>query len=234
MLLLYWAISSFEFWPVYFSVLLFLNSLFCFFFFLIRKKYDLEAEFFFTKRIPAKIVIPMKSSLIMPVMNFFIMMLVIFGFLSLGFTWKIWVLSLIVCLILLLFFEHPHVWFKDSFDIKEKLKQQNQEKMLDGVFSYPSTFYGAIYHHSQDGDQEIVWSEILKIDVILEDYLTWQEISMFILLEDKMIKITESESGYRKFIDQLSQNIPMEKYWFYILMNPQLGEIVSIYQKNGE
>ncbi|MFW1815388.1 hypothetical protein ACG9X6_12135 [Acinetobacter guillouiae] len=226
------ALSHFQLWQSQ-DVLLLIFAIFilCVNYF-IKINNGIIDSFLKEKKLPISIQIPVNKSSFIRIPDFIGFLLWLFALFSVILTWKIWLFCFLVSLAGLLFIEHPHVWFKDSFDWDERIKQvKNQhETWIDGLFNYSPNMDSFTFYN---GNQTFTvrWSEIEKVDAVMIDQLSYQEVRLFILTKQRILIIDESMAGYPKFVATLSKHLVLiNEYWLFMLMEMPIGTIVPIFQ----
>lgn len=200
-----------------------------------RYRFEFE-DSFFTKKVPAKIRLPIPEALIYKIESWFTVILFILGIISIPVTWVLWLccLSLSVCWIS--FFHHPHVWAKDSFDVMYRIKHQDKYRKddEDGCFNYPISLDGFeyFYRHQNKDKLTVLWRDILSVDATIVDLGTYSEIRLFILTNSEILKIEESTSGYLKFFEKLQDHLEnFDSMKMLIYMSGQFSETINVYKK---
>lgn len=201
----------------------------------IRGKVGFEEECF-TKRLPAKIRLPISEITIYRTEYWLGFIFFIVGILSIPVTWIFWLMSLLLSICWTAFFHHPHVWAKDSFDLKDRINHPDTYKKdyEDGCFNYPTYLDGFEYFNQleNNGKITVLWSEILSVDATMVDYGVYSEIRLFILTTDAILQIEESTSGYLKFFEELQEHLEnFNSMKMLIYMSGQFSETINLYKK---
>ena len=230
---LYFGFSHFKIWEIHFTYIVMFAVLILWFTTVLKKNNKVVDSFLYAKKCPAKLKIPVTKHSFTVVPNFIGLMLCIFAMLSVVITWQIWLGCFLISLLWLFFVEHPHIWFKNSFDWEERVHQikNNEVVLVDGLFSYPEYLDGFIYQFENE-ELSVLWSEINKMNAIMLDVFTHQEVRLFVLTQHKIFSIDESTLGYEKFVQTLSENLTgLNEYWLFLLMEIPLGKPVLIFDR---
>lgn len=228
------ALSDFQLWQYHDLILLILAVLILVIHYFIKIKHGVIDTFLEEKRLPMKIYIPINKASFIRIPDFIGFVLWLFALFSVMLHWNIWLLCFSISLIGLLLIEHPHVWFKDSFDWNqriEKIKNQH-ETCIDGLFRY-SAHTDSFTFYNENQVYTVKWTDIQRIDAVMLDQFSHQEVRLFILTPQRIHMIDESMAGYTKFIANLSERLPLiNEYWLFLLMEMPVATIVPIFQQD--
>lgn len=225
-----------EFQPLeqYYFVLLGMSSILLIVCLFVDIEHDRSDELW-SKKLPAKIQLPLSQALIFKIEYSLGFILFLFAIFSIAVTWVLWLICFCLSLIWVAFFHHPHVWAKDSIDIQDRISHPEKYKVNyeDGCFEYLEDGEGFIY---QPDDQtraiKIKWSDIHSVDAQFVDMYSHTEIQLYILAEDRILRILESTDGYLKFYQQLQDHLKdFDDLKMLVYLSGEFSEPINVYKK---
>ena len=188
------------------------------------------------KKLPIKIKIPF-SEISIHIFNHSLGFIVfILAILTIPLTWKVWFVGLIISCAWSYFINHPHVWMKDSFDLKDRLNHPEKYRIEyeEGCFEYPEGWQGFIFHPetNQEKSIKIQWAEINLVDAQWIDFYTYKEIQLYILAKHQILKIFETTKGYQLFYQKLEENLlNFESLKMLVYLTEDFSGSINIYKK---
>ncbi len=160
----------------------------------------------------------------------------IFGDMNLRKGLPMLIISYIVFIGTAILYEHPRIWFSDSFnliDLLDKVQaipQEDQRMYLDGIFSYEETGFTIDIENVKT---KILWEEITLIRTYKVDLQSVDCIVIEVLFKDTHFSINDQTAGHMKFMENAAKKLlNFKEDWFITVAFPAFEKnLTTVYEK---
>lgn len=238
MVIFIYFLSNWQIWKKHFTfigLISFLILAISFYFKYNEKLNDCNILF---KHLPMKVQLPIRTSTILFLNLNLGFILFILAVLTIIITANIWFITLCIFIIWNAIIYHPYIWFVDSINLKQDIKNKTNEfeslRQDKGDFEYFNDGFTYTIIGPEISTKTILWKDIQSIDVVRQNIGTIDEIQLYVLCSNIIIYITENTQGYYYFIDQMHQNFPeIDEIWQISIIADDSGQPFNILKKGN-